>query len=248
MIQLAALAAVAAVIGGVVAITARDSRTVAFGLLMAMVAAPAASSPEPSTLAMAFRVLGALLAAYLLWAAAGAGPVSSEGSSIGPTAELTVAVAAFCLGWFATPVKPLAGPVAAQAAGVCLIALAVVPLAGRNVVRIGVGAAMVTLGASLLLQAWTGPASPLEHVLIAGLLVGVVGATSLLMSPAGSPEIESDDQPAPDADAELEPEPAEDVEDVVEPKPDQRRAPQAGPTSDLAPIRERHVRPREPRR
>src|ERR1035437_4983380 len=139
MIQLAVVAAVAAVLGGVVAVSARDYRLVALGLLLAMVAAPLASSPEPAVLAIAFRVLGALLAAYLLWAAMRAQSIASEGSGIGAVAEVAAATTAFLIGWFVAPVKPLPGPLAAQAAGISLAALAVVPLAGRNVLRAGTG-------------------------------------------------------------------------------------------------------------
>jgi hypothetical protein len=192
MIQLAVVAAVAAVLGGVVAVTARDYRLVALGLLLAMVAAPLASSPEPAVLAIAFRVLGALLAAYLLWAAMRAQSIASEGSGIGAVAEVAAATTAFLIGWFVAPVKPLPGPLAAQAAGISLAALAVVPLAGRNVLRAGTGVALLALGMSLLLVAWVGPASSLEQIVITALLVGAVGASSLLASPIEPPATGSD--------------------------------------------------------
>jgi hypothetical protein len=152
-----------------------------------MVAAPLASSPEPTVLAVTFRIVGALLAAYLLAASARAQSIVSEGSGIGVAAELAAAAAAFAVGWFVVPVKPLAGPVAAQAAGVSLLALAVVPLVGRDVLRVGSGAAVLALGISLLLEAWVGPASALQQIALTVLLVGIVGATSLLMSPSLAP-------------------------------------------------------------
>jgi hypothetical protein len=184
MIQTAAIAALAAVIGGVVAVSVRDSRLVALGLLLALVASPLASSPEPSALAICFRAVGALLATYLLWASARSQSIASEGSGIGAVAEIAAVGAAFAVGWFAVPVKPLAGPAAAQAAGVALVALAVVPLTGRNVLQVGTGATLLVVGISLLLQAWAGPPTSAQQIALTVLLVGLVGATSLLIAPA----------------------------------------------------------------
>jgi hypothetical protein len=183
MIQLTVVGAVAAVIGGVVAITGRDSRLVAAGLFLAMVAASLVSSPEPTYTALVFRVLGALLAAYLLWAATRNGSISSEGSYIGVPAEVVAAAAAFCVGWYVVPVKPLAGPLAAQAAGIALVVLALGPLAGRNILRGGVALAVIALGISLLMEAWTAPASSLDQIVTTAVLVGIVGATGLLIAP-----------------------------------------------------------------
>ncbi len=183
MIQLAVVAAVAAVLGAAVAITARNGIVVALGLFVAMCTAPLASSPEPSDLAIAFRILGALLGAYLLGASARSQSIASEGSGVGIVPVAAVAAAAFVAGWFVTPVKPLAGPLAAQAAGVALVALAVVPLAGRDLLRAGGGVTTLALGVALLLQAWVGTWSSLQQIVMTALLVGIVGATSLLVSP-----------------------------------------------------------------
>ena len=183
MIQPAVVAAAAAVVGAVLAVTARDARLVIMGLIVAMVAAPLVSSSDPTALALAFRILGAFLAAYLLWAAVRDRAIESEGSAIDPGSELMVAAAAFSVGWFVAPVKPLAGPVAAQAAGFALIALAIVPLAGRNVIRVGAGIFLLLLGISVLLDAWVGAGSALRQVVLTALLLGTLGATSLLVSP-----------------------------------------------------------------
>jgi hypothetical protein len=186
------LAALVAVGGGLLAISGRDSRIVVGGLLVAMIAVPLAASPEPSILTIGFRVIGALLAGYLMWMAARTQSITSEGSGIGIAAEALIAVAAFAVGWFVAPVKPLAGPLAAQAAGFSLAALAVVPLTGRNVMRVGTAAAILALSLSLLLSAWIGPMPALEQMVLMVLLVGIVGATSLLSSAdAAAPETES---------------------------------------------------------
>ena len=105
MIQPVEVASIAAVVGAVVAVAARDNRLVFLGLLVAMVAAMFVSSPEPTALVLAFRILGALLAAYLLWAVARARSIKSEGTEIGITAELAAAAAAYAVGWFMTPVR-----------------------------------------------------------------------------------------------------------------------------------------------
>jgi len=134
--------------------------------------------------ALVFRLLGAVLTAYLLWAATRTDSISSEGSFIGAPAEIVAAVAAFCVGWYVIPVKPLAGPLAAQAAGIALVVLALGPLAGKHLLRSGVAIAVMALGISLLMEAWTLPSSSLDQILTTTVMVGIVGATGLLVSPA----------------------------------------------------------------
>jgi hypothetical protein len=192
VLDAAVFAAVAVVLGGVVAATSRDGRVVVLGLMLAAVAASLVASPLPGSLAVTARILGAMLAAYLLWAAAGSGTVNSAGSAIGLVAECAVAVAAFAVGLALRPVDPLAGPVEAQAAGLSLIALAIVPLAGRDVFRMGVGVTLLTLGSSLLVGAWSGPTPPLEQLAMAALLVGIAGATSLLIPSVEAVEVAAD--------------------------------------------------------
>jgi len=183
---------VAVVLGGVVAASTRDGRVVVLALMLAAVAASLVASPLPGSLAVTARILGAMLAAYLLWAAAGSGSINSAGSAIGLVAEAAVAVAAFAVGLAMRPVDPLAGPVEAQAAGLSLIALAIVPLAGRDVFRMGVGVTLLTLGSSLLVGAWSGPTPPLEQLAMAALLVGIAGATSLLIPSVEAVEVAAD--------------------------------------------------------
>jgi hypothetical protein len=183
MIQLHEVAAVVVVCAAVAALTSRDARGVATGLLVAMAVSPLASSPAPSALAISLRVIGALLGAYLLGTAARRRMVSSAGSSGGLLAEGALAAAAFCVGWWASPVAPLPGSLAAQAAGVSLAAIAVVPLTGRDPLRSGTARVTLIVAFSLLLEAWVGPSSPLQQLVWTGLLVGAIGATSVLISP-----------------------------------------------------------------
>jgi hypothetical protein len=214
MIGLAMVGALVAIGGSLAAVVGRDRRLVVLGLLTAMVAAPLASSPEPGYLTVVFRLLGAVLAAYLLWTATRSRSIDSEGTGIGVIAEFAVAAAAFCVGWFAIPVKPLAGPLAAQAAGFALVGLAIVPLTSRNVLRAGTAVAILALGLNLLLVAWIGPASSLQQIVTAALLVGVAGATSLLMAPAEESGVAA--YGYDDSDYELEIEPGEDEIEVPE--------------------------------
>jgi hypothetical protein len=186
MTEPAVLAALVAVCASLLAISGRDTRIVVGGLFVTMIAAPLAASPEPSILTIAFRVVGALLAAYLLWMAARTESMASDGSGIGIGAEAVIAAAAFVVGWFVVPVKPLAGPVAAQAGAFSLAALAIVPLTGRNVMRAGAAAAILVLSFSMLLVAWVGPISALEQLVLMVLVVGIVGAAGLLSSSEGS--------------------------------------------------------------
>ena len=86
------------------------------------------------------------------------------------------------------PVDPLGGPIEAQAAGLALIALAIVPLAGRDVFRMGVGVTLLTLGGSLVVGAWAGAMTSLEQLAMAALLVGIAGATSLMIPSAEAVE------------------------------------------------------------
>jgi hypothetical protein len=183
MIDPATIAALVVVGGSVVAISARNGHVVAVAVLAALAAAPFVASPQPDSTAAAARVLGAVLAAYLLWFVARVGPVNSAGSGIGIVAELAAAAAAFAIGLRISVVDPLMGPRVAQAAGLALLVLAVAPLAGQDVFRLGLGAILLTLGSALLLMAWIGPVPPLAELALTGLLVGLAGATSVLMGP-----------------------------------------------------------------
>lgn len=192
MIDLAIAPAVAAVAGGSVAVTVRNRRGVAFGLALALGAAPLAASPLPGTLSVAARVVGALLAAELLLVACRVKRVRSEGSALGLVAEAAIAAAAFVVGLWISPVKPLLGPATEQAAGLALVALSIIPMTGKDVLRIGVGAILLGLGLSLLREAWLGPAQPFEDLVLAGLFAAIAGATGLLIAHPGRPADEAE--------------------------------------------------------
>lgn len=177
MIEPAVVAAVVVVGGGILAVSSRDGRVVAIGLLIAMGAAPLVASSFPQPLSVAARIVGAVLAGYLFWAAASGGRISGAGSAIGLAAETAVAVAAFAIGMSVSLVDPLPGPTVAQAAGLTLIVLAVVPVFGRDVLRVGAGFTLLVLGCTLLTAAWLGETPPLAKLAVASLLVGIAAAS-----------------------------------------------------------------------
>lgn len=177
MIEPAVVAAVVVVGGGILAVSSRDGRVVAIGLLIAMGAAPLVASSFPQALSVAARIVGAVLAGYLFWAAASGGRISGAGSAIGLASETAVAAAAFAIGLSVSLVDPLPGPSVAQAAGLALIVLAVVPLFGRDVLRVGVGVTLLVLGCTLLTAAWLGETPPLAQLAVASLLVGIAAAS-----------------------------------------------------------------------
>jgi hypothetical protein len=201
VLSVSVLAAALAVVGGVTVTTARDSRLAVLGLMVAAVASSFVASPLPSALAVAARILGATLAAYLLWTAANAAANAGSGSRLGPIAEACAAAAAFAMGLAVRPVDPLGGLPEAQAAGLALIVLSVAPLAGRDAIRVGMGVLLLTLGGSMLLAAWSGQPGmseqppDLQQLVMAVLLVGVAGATCLLVPAAARLEEERGDDP-----------------------------------------------------
>src|SRR6185503_17199048 len=62
-----ALVAVAVIGGAVVVVAARDARTVSVALALTLVASPLLADPLASPLGLAARLVGAILATYLLW-------------------------------------------------------------------------------------------------------------------------------------------------------------------------------------
>ena len=182
MIEPAVVAAAAVVAGAILSVGARDGRVVAIGMLVAMVAAPLVASPLPETVSVAARIVGAVLASYLLWTSARERRQWGGGSALGVAAEAAIAAAAFAVGLSVSLVSPLPGPQVAQAAGLALVALAVVPLFGRDVMRVGVGVVLLILGSTMLTAAWLGSTPPLAHLAVASLLTGAAGAASLAVA------------------------------------------------------------------
>jgi hypothetical protein len=168
--------ALAVLLGAVVAVSARTSRTALLGLVVAMLGAAFLADPLPQSLGLAVRLVGAVLAGYLLWIAGRDPGTRTGGSRLGWPAELLIAAAAAVVGFGSHGLgAPAGGPALAQAAGFALAALSVAPLFnGRDVLRIGLGAVLLTTGAILVRVGLGGTPGNLEEVATAG-LVAVVG-------------------------------------------------------------------------
>jgi hypothetical protein len=182
MINPVDLVALIVVGGSAIAITARNGHVVALGLLIALAAAPLVATPLPQSTTAAARILGALLSAYLLWAVTRTGPVNSEGSAIGLVAELAAGAVAYIVGLQITPMDELIGPVSAQAAGLAILVLAVVPLTSQDPFRLSLGVILLTLAMSLFVAAWAGQTAPLLQLAITGTMVGVSASGSALIA------------------------------------------------------------------
>ena len=174
--------ALAVVLGGVIAVSARTPRSAVLGLLIVFVGSGFVAEPLPETLGLAARIVGAVLAGELLWVAIRGTDLRTEGSRIGWPAELLVAAAgaAVGLGSFGLG-APAAGPSEAQAAGFALGALAIAPLTnGRDVLRIGVGVNLLVAGALLLGVALGGTPAPDRSLMIAGLVAALGGSVAAM--------------------------------------------------------------------
>ena len=174
--------ALAVVAGAVLAGSARNARTAIFGLVVTMVGVPLLADPGPSPLALAARLVGAVLAGYLLWIATRGDRVRTRGSLVGWPTDAFLAVAAAVVGFGSHGLgAPAAGPPLAAAAGFALAALAVLPvLTGRDILRIGLGLCLLLGGALLVRTSIGGTPDSLEQLLTAGLVATLGGAVAIL--------------------------------------------------------------------
>ena len=174
--------ALAVVLGAVFAGSTRSARAAILGLIVTMVGTPLLADPVAHPLGLAARLVGAVLAGYLLWVA-GRGPdARTDGSHVGWPTDTFVAAAAAVVGYGSHGLgAPATGPAVAQAAGFALAALAVVPVVmGRDVMRIGIGLCLLLGGALLVRTGLGGTPEALEEVLTAGLVATLGGAVAIL--------------------------------------------------------------------
>jgi hypothetical protein len=178
--------ALAVVIGAVVAVSARNARTAIFGLVVTMVGAPLLADPAATPIGLAARLVGAVLAGYLLWIAARGHNVRTAGSRVGWPTEVFLAVAAAAVGYGSHGLgAPAGGPPLAAAAGVALAALAVLPVVtGHDILRVGVGLGLLLGGALLVRTSLAGTPDQLEQVVTAGLVATLGGAVAILAAAA----------------------------------------------------------------
>ena len=174
--------ALAVIVGAVVAGSARNARTAIFGLVVVMVGVPILADPLPDPLALAARLVAAVLAGYLLWVAARGHRVRTGGSLVGWPTDAFLAVGAAVVGYGSQGLgAPVTGPELAAAAGFALAALAVLPVVtGRDILRVGIGLMLLLSGALLVRTNLGGTADPLEQLLTAGLVAALGGAVAIL--------------------------------------------------------------------
>ena len=184
-----ALAALAALtIGGaVLAVAARDVRTAMVGLLVVLLGAPLIADPWPTPLSILVRIAAALLATRFLVIAL-RGDLTSAGTRIGWPSEVMIGGAAGLVGYGSHGLGAVGlGPGEAQAAGFGLAALAIVPLiTGRDVFRIGIGALLLLVAASLVRSGLDAPPTDAEQLIGAMLTIGLGGAVAVISIAARS--------------------------------------------------------------
>lgn len=184
--------------GGVVAVSAREPRLAALGVVIALVGAAFVADPLPDVAAVAARVVGSVLAGYLVWVSLRGAPPPTTGWRIGWPGAAAVATVAFVTGWLASGTiantlavgegdGPSVGAAAALAAGslvpraalgasLALVTLAAAPvLVGRDVLRLGLGLLLVLGAVELLRNALGGRPDPIVELAL-GVLTAVSGA------------------------------------------------------------------------
>jgi hypothetical protein len=184
--------------GAVVAVSAREPRLATLGMLIALLATAYVAEPLPGMVALAARLVGTVLAGYLVWVALRDVTAAAVGPHLGWPGAAAIAIAAFVAGWLAAAAAgaalaslPLSGPsigigaqglvtgspVSRAAVGTAsaLVALAVGPvLINRGMLRVGLGLLLMVCAAELLVTAMTGPTDDIV-VLAFGLLIAVTG-------------------------------------------------------------------------
>lgn len=163
---------------GVAAIGTATPRTAAMGLLIALVGATCVVDPLPSPLALAARLAGSLLAAYLVWISLRRAPAAAPGASWEWPGAAALAIVAFTAGFLASGSlavalvtgpeggpglggvgAALAGgslvPRAALGAAIALVAVATTPVVlARDTARMGVGLMLMLTAAALVRNAF----------------------------------------------------------------------------------------------
>jgi hypothetical protein len=187
-----AVITLAVVAGAIVTVSTPDPRTAILGLAVVLIASPVVAEPVPTPLGLAARIVGAVLAAYLLWIVTrdrphpGAVGASTEGSRIGWPAEVLLGIGALVVGYAAHGLgAPAMGPPLASAAGFAVAALALTAtLTGRDVLRVGLGCLLLIDAGLLVRGALGGTPKDFEHLIGAATLVVVAGTIATLAAGA----------------------------------------------------------------
>jgi len=179
-------AALAILAGALVALSARDPRWILGGLVVCIGLAALVADPLPSPLAVAIRLVAALLGADLLFLVLRGSSNPTLGAPLGPLTSVLAGAAAVVVGYATSGVGSLAaGPALATAAGLGLATIAIGPLIlGRDILRIGSGIALLATAAELVRAGLAGTPGPLEQALMAVLTVAILGATAAVSASA----------------------------------------------------------------
>jgi hypothetical protein len=183
MIALLGLAAsIVVVASAVLAVSARDARAGIVGLTLASVAAAVIADPLPEIIPLAFRVVAALFAGFLLWVTVRETDTRTGSTALGWPAEAMAAAAAFAIGFAPSLLETeRAGPDSALAAGFALVILSVVPVIfARDAFRLGMGLLLLLDGAALVRVGIAGNPAPLEQLTLGILAIGVAGAACVV--------------------------------------------------------------------
>ncbi|MEO5966271.1 MAG: hypothetical protein ABIR11_12455, partial [Candidatus Limnocylindrales bacterium] len=169
--------------GAVVTVSAREPRFAALGMVVALVGAGFVTDPLPGTVALAARLVGAVLGGYLVWIALRGAPPPTSGWRLGWPGAGAIAIVAFAIGWLcagsigtvfgtvasdgptidAAAALAVGSPVprAALGAAFALTALAAAPVVvGRDVLRLGLGLLLLLTAAGLLGSAMAARSEP----------------------------------------------------------------------------------------
>jgi hypothetical protein len=185
-----ALAAIAIAIlaGAIGAVFVRDARIAILSLAVVLLIAPFLADPIAPASGLVARLLGAVLATYLVWIAVRDGAFQTGGSRLGwPADALTVAAAAV-VGFASHGLgAPTTGPEFASAVGFGLAAASIAPiLTGRDIIRVGIGLSLLLQGALLVRVGLGGTPTTLESLITAGAIAALGGAIGVLAMAARS--------------------------------------------------------------
>ena len=185
-----ALAAIAIAIlaGAIGAVFVRDARIAILSLAVVLLLAPFLADPIAPASALVARILGAILATYLVWIAVRDGAFPTGGSRLGWAADALTVSAAAVVGYVSHGLgAPTVGPQLASAVGFGLAAAAIAPiLTGRDIIRCGIGLSLLLQGALMVRVGLGGTPTTLESLITAGAVAALGGAIAVLAMAARS--------------------------------------------------------------
>ena len=212
---LAGVGALATAVAVAASLKARTAQVAVLAMGAALVLSPLALSPLPPVLPLAFWLVTALLATYLLVLAEREGPALLPPLPLGGWAEAAFVLIGLALGWAVAPIAgPGRGPATALAAGVA-VAFAAVPLAAfsRDTLRTAIGTVLFLDACGLVAASLTGTPGQLEVVALGLAIVGAAAASREVLlqdlqgrgAAAATPEPRAAQAPEPRSSAAPEP-------------------------------------------